>query len=189
MMNLTDIRSVAFKWRGGLWTVLYLIILLLAKPTREGIFFGLIFVIAGQMVRCWAAGSIGLYRGVEVKASQLVTWGPYAFVRNPLYLGNGLIGFGWAIMAGGWSVSLFVISFLIIYCFLIIPYEETFLENKFGDSYLRYKTRTGALLIRRWPKKEEISGPFSLEVLLKSEKHSIYVTLVGTILLITRLWW
>ena len=136
MMNLTDIRSVAFKWRGGLWTVLYLIILLLAKRTREGIFFGLIFVIAGQMVRCWAAGSIGLYRGVEVKASQLVTWGPYAIVRNTLYLGKGLIGIGWAIYGRRMSFSFFVISFWINLLLLIIPHEETFLENKFGDSYL-----------------------------------------------------
>lgn len=188
-MNLQEVRKTAFKCRGGLWTALYLIILFLAEPTHESIIWGIIFVAAGQAIRFWAAGSIGLYRGVEVKASKLTTWGPYAFVRNPLYLGNGLIGLGWAIMAGGLSVWIFLVSFYIIYCLLIIPYEEGFLQNKFGNEYLSYKDRTGTLIIKRWPKMEEIKGPFSREVLVKSERHSLRVTIVGSLLIVSRLWW
>jgi len=188
-MNLIEVRKAAFKWRGGIWTAFYLVIFFLAKPIYEGVLLGLMFVIAGQAIRFWAAGSIGLYRGVEVKASCLVTWGPYAFVRNPLYLGNGIIGLGWAMMAGGWSIPVFIVAFVLIYCFLVIPYEENFLEEKFGDEYLKYKAKTGSLVPRRLPSKEEVKGPFSFEVLLKSERHSLHVTVAGTVLLVTRLWW
>ena len=85
-MNLAEIRKAAFKWRGGIWTAFYLVIFFLAKPVYESVLFGLVFVIAGQAIRFWAAGSIGLYRGVEVKASCLVTWGPYALSGIPCIL-------------------------------------------------------------------------------------------------------
>lgn len=114
-MNLIEVRKAAFKWRGGIWTAFYLVIFFLAKPIYEGVLLGLMFVIAGQAIRFWAAGSIGLYRGVEVKASCLVTWGPYAFVRNPLYLGNGIIGLGWAMMAGGGGASRYLLSLLCLF--------------------------------------------------------------------------
>ena len=77
-------------------------------------------------------------------------------------------------MAGGWSIPVFIVAFVLVYCFLIIPYEENFLEEKFGDEYLKYKAKTGSLVPRRLPSKEEVKGPFSFEVLLKSERHSLH---------------
>ena len=183
-MNLIEVRKAAFKWRGGIWTAFYLVIFFLAKPIYEGVLLGLMFVIAGQAIRFWAAGSIGLYRGVEVKASCLVTWG-LTLRQKSLYLGNGIIGLGWAMMAGGWLIR-YLLCF--VYCFLIIPYEENFLEEKFGDEYLKYKAKTGSLVPERLPSKEEVKGPFSFEVLLKSERHSLHVT-SWNCLARDRLWW
>ena len=79
-------REWVFKMRGGLWTLLFLIILFTAKKTSLAqILVALFFIIAGQLWRCWAVGFIGLYRGENVKALKLATKGPYALMRNPLY--------------------------------------------------------------------------------------------------------
>lgn len=91
-MNLIEVRKAAFKWRGGIWTAFYLVIFFLAKPIYEGVLLGLMFVIAGQAIRFWAAGSIGLYRGVEVKASCLVTWGLTPSSEIPCILAMASLG-------------------------------------------------------------------------------------------------
>ena len=82
--NTDKIRKIAFKLRGGLWTALYLGVLFLAGPASiPALAAGLILVAIGQSVRFWAAGCITRYRGENVGAERLVTWGPYALVRNP----------------------------------------------------------------------------------------------------------
>ena len=120
-------REWIFKMRGGLWTLLFVIILFTAKKTNlTQISISLIIILAGQLWRCWAAGHIGLYRGENVKAQKLTTTGPYALMRNPLYFGNFLIGLGWSIIAGFFAVIIFIVSFYVLYDIVIIPHEEKF---------------------------------------------------------------
>lgn len=146
---------------------------------------GLFFVSLGQALRFWAAGSVIRYRGEQVGAQKLVTWGPYALARNPLYMGNGLIGAGWGIMAGWEAFFLFAGAFALLYNLLIIPWEEEFLEGKFGAEYEDYQGRTGRFFPLRWSL-SAIKGPFDPSILWKSERHSVYVTLAGTALLLLR---
>ncbi len=184
--NTDKIRKIAFKLRGGLWTALYLGVLFLAGPASiPALAAGLILVAIGQSVRFWAAGCITRYRGENVGAERLVTWGPYALVRNPLYVGNGLIGAGWGILAGWKALLLFAAAFFVLYGVLIVPWEETFLRTKFGREYENYASRTG----RFFPRKTvgfSLKGPFDHSVLWKSERHSLFVTLAGTAVLLFR---
>ena len=175
-------REKVFRLRGGIWTLLFLLILILAQPTRQSLLLGLPFVLLGQLWRFWAVGCIGRYRGETVGAERLATWGPYAFMRNPLYFGNGLIGLGWGLMAGPWAALLFLVSFFVLYGLLIVPHEESFLLSKFGDAYRDYRTRTGAFLPRAWPS-GRIAGPFAAGILWTSERHTLLSTLAGTLLI------
>lgn len=179
---MQELRRKVFKLRGGIWTLLFLLILLLARPTLRSVLLGLPFVVLGQLWRFWAVGCIGRYRGEVVGAERLATWGPYAFMRNPLYFGNGLIGLGWGLMAGPWAAVLFLVSFFVVYGLLIVPYEESFLASKFGDAYLEYRRRTGAFLPLSWPS-GRIAGPFAADVLWTSERHTLFSTAVGTFLI------
>ncbi|MCR4818444.1 MAG: isoprenylcysteine carboxylmethyltransferase family protein [Fretibacterium sp.] len=183
---MSGLGAWAFKMRGGLWTLLFVLILVLARPTPRSLAVGLIFVVLGQLWRFWAAGSIGRYRGESVGAERLATWGPYALMRNPLYFGNGLIGLGWAIMAGPWAVPLFILGFIILYGIIIIPCEEAFLLEKFGEAYRAYQRTTGIF----FPRREGLSsltkrlhGPFCTGVLWQSETHTVLSTVVGTCLI------
>ena len=185
MMNVSSLGEKAFRLRGGIWTLCFLAMLVLAHPTLPSILGGLPFILSGQALRFWAVGCIERYRGEKVGAESLVTWGPYAFVRNPLYVGNALIGLGWGIMAGLWAVVLFLVIFVILYAMLIVPHEEAFLEEKFGAAYREYKESTGRFFPKKWPK-GRISGSFDKKVLWVSERHSLLTTVVGTLLIAGR---
>ena len=86
--------------------------------------------------------------------AHLVTDGPFAWVRNPLYLGNGLAWLGVAIVAGvPWLIPVAISTFAAQYG-LIVRYEEGVLESLFGEAYLAYKGRTP-----RWFPRRPSAGP------------------------------
>jgi protein-S-isoprenylcysteine O-methyltransferase Ste14 len=183
--TVRKIRESAFRLRGGVWTLLFAAIIFLARPTKTSMLLGLPLVVMGQLLRFWAVGCIGRYRGERVGALSLVTWGPYAFVRNPLYAGNALIGLGWGIMAGPLAVVVFVITFVLLYTLLIVPHEESFLLEKFGADYSRYREKTGRFFPKNWPG-GRISGPFDSKVLWVSERHSLLTTVAGSLLIFAK---
>jgi protein-S-isoprenylcysteine O-methyltransferase Ste14 len=94
---------------------------------------------AGASLRIWAVSYPGKpTRSHKLKAPKLVTTGPYAFVRNPIYVGNFLIGLGLVIIAEG-------VALLPVYLGLfgytyrkIVTEEETFLRHKFHADFERY---------------------------------------------------
>lgn len=72
-------------------------------------------------------------------ATGLATSGPYAYVRNPMYVGLGLLvaGIGFA-FASDWTLVMLVPGALLIH-FGVVCREERYLEAKFGDAYRQYK--------------------------------------------------
>ncbi|SMG27326.1 methyltransferase family protein [Dethiosulfovibrio salsuginis] len=187
-LRFDELQRKAFRLRGGVWTALFLAILFVSSPSPGRILIGLFPVLLGQALRFWAVGCIVLYRGEKVKADRLVTWGPYSLARNPLYVANGLIGLGWGLMSGFWGLLLFAVIFVGLYGILIVPWEEGFLRKKFGKSYLSYCRSVGPFYPLKWPPKVR-SGPFDSSVIWRSEVHSVIVTLLGTVLIWSRLWW
>lgn len=174
-----------FRMRGGLWTLLFVIILFMADKASTGqIITALAIIIFGQVWRFWAAGTIGLYRGENVKALSLASTGPYALMRNPLYFGNFLIGLGWSIIAGLHAVIIFILCFLLLYVMIIIPHEEKFLRSKFGLEYSAYCSRVK----RFWPMSlslKDLCGRVDFAVIKKSEIHTLITTIIGTIIIIS----
>lgn len=131
-------RDQVFKWRGVIFVPALLVIVLWSEPTAASFLRGGALIIMGEIIRFWAAGHIHLYRVSQVQAEQLVTSGPYSYVRNPLYWGNLLIGLGFSAIAN-WLPAYFI--FLVFYALTygaIIPLEEKFLREKFGEEYERY---------------------------------------------------
>jgi len=184
-LNSDQIKALAFKYRGGIWTLLFFIVYLLAEPDIGHIYVGLPFVILGQLIRLWAAGTIRRYRGEAVKAEELITWGPYGLVRNPLYIGNGLIGLGWSLMSGSvLALVIFSIIFLCLYGVLIVPWEESYLKSKFPQEYDHYEKQTGRFFPKKSVSLERLKGPFDLRILWISERYSLTITILGTLILV-----
>jgi protein-S-isoprenylcysteine O-methyltransferase Ste14 len=78
-------------------------------------------------------------------STALVESGPYAFTRNPIYIGFVLAYFGLAIMLTSLWVLLLLIPVLAILQRGVVEREEAYLERQFGEAYRKYKTR-----VPRW---------------------------------------
>ena len=78
-------------------------------------------------------------------ALAIVTDGPFRFSRNPIYVANSIVYLGLALAFDtAWPLFLFVPMMMVLYWGIILR-EERYLEAKFGEAYLEYKTR-----VRRW---------------------------------------
>jgi len=138
------IGQVLFKNRGWL-PVPFLLVPLIAPGTQTSTTWvaGAVLVLLGELVRIAgvaAAGTVTRRRGRDVQ--RLVTYGAFAWCRNPLYVGNFLAWMGFTVISGVlWFLPVAIIIFAIEYT-LIVRYEEGVLESIFGQEYLDYKART-----------------------------------------------
>src|SRR3990170_6376852 len=105
---LDFLRRIIGRNRIILSIIIGSIFLYLATPTRTTILTGVPFILLGETIRTWASGFIK-------KDKELAQGGPYALTRNPLYLGNFLIGVGFSIMANN-----LLLLFLFLKTFTII---------------------------------------------------------------------
>jgi protein-S-isoprenylcysteine O-methyltransferase Ste14 len=111
-----------------------------ARPSTVSLGWSLLLVIPGLLLRAYASGYVK-------KNSELTTTGPYAYTRNPLYLGSMLIAFGFAAAARSVSIALLLaLLFLIIYGPTIYS-EEQFLAATFPE-FAGYARRVPRLLPR-----------------------------------------
>lgn len=108
---------------------------------------GVILAVVTQIFRVYVASYLWGRQAVsQPEAEFLTTVGPYAYVRNPMYLGNLLIGISLSLAINEWyAYILFILSYIFVYS-LIIPYEEKYLETRFGEKYAEYKASTKRLM-------------------------------------------
>ena len=144
------IGAVLFRHRGWL-PVPFLLVPLVAAGTADAMnwILGAVFVVIGESIRLAgvaAAGTVTRRRSRTVQ--RLVTYGIFAWMRNPLYVGNFLIWMGFTVISGVlWFLPVAIVLFGIEYT-LIVRYEEGVLESIFGDEYLSYKARTSRWIPR-----------------------------------------
>jgi hypothetical protein len=154
---------------------LYLFELWQRAPETEAIAWSLALVAPGLWLRGYAAGYVK-------KNQELTTTGPYAHVRNPLYLGSILIAAGFAVALESWAVGLaLAVMFIAIYV-PVIASEERFLRATFPE-FSDYCARVPRLLPRLSPARmpgSQQKGRFFLPLYLK---HREYNALLGAALL------
>jgi protein-S-isoprenylcysteine O-methyltransferase Ste14 len=117
-----------------------------AQPTLESVIWGFPISLAGLVLRAWAAGCL-------VKNQELATGGPYAYTRNPLYLGTLLVAAGLAVASRSVGLAvLFAAMFALVYL-PAIQLEEQHLRKLFP----RYRMY-GAAVPMLWPRGRRCSG-------------------------------
>jgi protein-S-isoprenylcysteine O-methyltransferase Ste14 len=105
--------------------------LFFAQPTVWTLVVGAIVALPGMGLRAWASGHLK-------KNESLATTGPYAYTRNPLYLGSFIMGLGFTIAAGrAFLVLIFLIMILGIYL-PVMRVESQTVSELFGKKYERY---------------------------------------------------
>ena len=150
------------------------------RPTHPAaIAWSLLLVLPGLWLRGYAAGYVK-------KNRELTQTGPYAYTRNPLYLGSMLIAFGFALALLSWPVALVLAcGFLVIYV-PVIASEERFLRASFAD-FDTYRRRVPRLVPRftrasssNQDRTEVPSGKFCFSCYLR---HREYNAAIGATLL------
>lgn len=135
------------RWRVPLGFVCSIAFVLLARPTPLVLAIGAGISFVGLGTRAWASGHIR-------KNSKLATSGPYAYTRNPLYLGSFLLGLGFTIASGRWLLAvLFGLLFLGIY-FPVMRVEASTLAGLFGRDYDAYRESVPLFFPRLTPYRE-----------------------------------
>ncbi len=155
---------------GFLFTVFYFCV---ARPTWRSMALGAIVVVPGLLIRALASGHVR-------KNESLATSGPYAYTRNPLYLGSLLMGLGFAVAARSWAVGVaLLVMFFVIYL-PVIRDEEVFLRRTFPefDEYARRVPRMFPRLTSGSGNENECGAGFSFDLYLK---HREYNALLGVV--------
>ena len=161
----------------------FLIVLIfawLSRPLSASIAWGTPVSLLGLLLRGWAAGCLD-------KNRQLSTGGPYAYTRNPLYLGTLLVAAGLAIAARSpWLALLFAGVFLFVYL-PVIQLEEQHLRHLFPE-YESYAARVRALWPRLTPAPGLAPAAFRFRLYLQNQEYQAGAGLaVGLLYLLWRL--
>ena len=139
------------RWRVPLGFASGALFLFFAKPTLGLLLIGGLVALPGLALRAWASGHLR-------KNESLAMSGPYAFTRNPLYLGSFLIGLGFTIAAGQWLLAIIPIVMLLGIYLPVMRVESATLTRLFGKKYERYSKEVPLFLPRLSPYRSAVTS-------------------------------
>src|SRR5262245_28939206 len=136
-----------FRHRGWIPVLPILGALIWAKPRPPWSLLGVVLMCLGEAVRLWAAAHLGIAaRSSRPLTHKLITTGPYARTRHPLYWGNALLTLGFVMMTGAgwpWFVGIAGVGFLVLYGWHARR-EERALASAFTAEYAMFRGRVPA---------------------------------------------
>jgi protein-S-isoprenylcysteine O-methyltransferase Ste14 len=153
-----------------------------ARPSATSLAYSLLLVTPGLLLRAYASGYVK-------KNAELTVTGPYAYTRNPLYLGSILMAFGFAAASRNWWITLLLaLLFVLIYAPTIYG-EEQFLRSTF-PAFASYAKRVPRLLPHLTPAGIAGEGSFSAALYRQHREYNsllgvcaVYAVLVAALLL------
>lgn len=161
-------------------------VVLLATPNWTSIIIGVSISALGLAVRTWASGHLR-------KEKKLAVSGPYRYSRNPLYLGNFILGAG--IAAGSrswWILGLFIVYFAVFYPFIICQEREQ-MRKLFPEQYKEYKKNVPLFFPLLWRRNHASREKFSWALYRQNKEYraliatvALWLVLAARILLLNR---
>lgn len=147
----------------------------LAQPSVRSMMLGAALMVPGLVVR-------GLASGHVQKNEELTTAGPYAYTRNPLYLGSFILALGCAVAARSWWIVVVMAVMLAAIYLPVIRAEEAYLREHFPQ-FAEYERAVP----RFWPRLSafrEARGTFSWDLY---RKHREYNAIIGSVVMVAAL--
>jgi protein-S-isoprenylcysteine O-methyltransferase Ste14 len=152
------------RWRVRLGYPLAAAVLWFSRPAPRNILFGALVGACGLLIRGYAAGYLH-------KQEVLTVTGPYAYTRNPLYLGSASLAVGAAIAMHSWiSASLLLLYFAVFYS-MVMRHEEKELRLKHGAAFEEYARGVPLFLPRLRPAKFAAGSPGTFSFAQYKENH------------------
>jgi protein-S-isoprenylcysteine O-methyltransferase Ste14 len=187
------VRTGAWLFRQRTWLPVPIFVALLLFPPGNllplslAITLGLTIILVAESLRLWAVHHIGaVSRTRSDRLGPLILGGPFAWVRNPLYIGNIAMWIGFACLARVFWLIPVILLWLGVQYHAIVRWEESLLTMRLGDRYREYSARVG----RWWPRRPAQPlgygsdlAPFSWNATLFSERGTLIAIGVGALLL------
>src|SRR5205814_2447316 len=128
-----QVNAAAFfaRWRVRLGYPLAVLVLWLARPSRGSILVGALLGAIGLCIRAYAAGHLH-------KQEVLTVTGPYAYTRNPLYLGSAILALGAGIATRSWLSGLILIVYFAVFYSIVMQREASEIRLRHGTSFVLY---------------------------------------------------
>jgi protein-S-isoprenylcysteine O-methyltransferase Ste14 len=173
---MSAVGAFFVRWRVRLGYPLAILVLFFARPTPTSILAGGLIGVIGLWLRARAAGYLH-------KQEVLTVTGPYAFTRNPLYLGSALLTLGAAISAHSWiSASILCVYFAVVYS-IVMRREEQELHSRHGAAFEEY-ARAVPLFIPRVTAVKLAGASASSFSFVQYKKNHEWQAAVGYLLLL-----
>jgi protein-S-isoprenylcysteine O-methyltransferase Ste14 len=171
----------ACRWRVPLGFVLAAAYLILAQPSLAPLLSGAALALAGLLLRGWSAGYLA-------KNQRLATGGPYAYTRNPLYLGSAVMGLGGALAGRSWIMGVAFAAFLVLVYWPVMEREAQFLQREFAEAFAPYARQVPLF----FPKLTRVPAPkekFQWRLYLKNREYEAAMGYVAVMLFLALKMW
>lgn len=173
---MRDIAGIFARWRVRAGYLLAIAVLWFARPTPRSIAVGAGIGLVGLLVRAYAAGFLH-------KQDVLTVTGPYAYTRNPLYLGSFILTLGAAAATHSWiSASVLIVYFAVVYS-IVMRREEGELQGHHGAAFERYANKVPLFFPRFRAVRIEGAGAGSFSFAQYRKNHE-YQAATGYLLLL-----
>jgi len=183
-----DLRQRLFQYRSYTPIPFLVAMIILAKPTLTTMLAGFFVVLAGESLRLWGVSIAGSETRTTDTAGGtfLITRGPFAYVRNPLYLGNLLMYVGIGIMSNVLWLAVGALIFFYCQYALIVSLEEEYLARAFKEEFSRYCASVPRFLptVRRYRAGSNPQPGLDVRRGLRSEKRTLQAIGLLALLLI-----
>jgi protein-S-isoprenylcysteine O-methyltransferase Ste14 len=172
--------QLASRWRVRLGYPLAIVMLWLARPTPPSIVFGGLIGAIGLLVRAYAAGHLH-------KQQVLTTTGPYAYTRNPLYLGSAILAAGAVVAMRSWISAVILCGYFALVYSMVMKREEQELRTQHGAAFNEYARTVPLFLPRRTPANLSSGSPGTFSF-AQYRRNREYRAAIGFLLFLTLLW-
>jgi len=189
---MSSIAAKIFKFRSYTPIPFVILMLVFENANPASLVTGFFIAAAGELIRFWGVSWAGSETRTTsgVGGSNLIISGPFAYVRNPLYVGNILMYSGLGVMSYALFpyLQILAIGFFILQYHLIVGEEEAFLKTKFGEQYKRFLENVPKFFPRFTPYKDEtnIQPKVSYAKGFKSEIRTLQAFSVVIIMIIVK---
>jgi protein-S-isoprenylcysteine O-methyltransferase Ste14 len=180
---MTAAANFFVRWRVRLGYPLTIAVLLFSRPTPRSILLGALVGVLGLWVRAYAAGYLH-------KQEVLTVTGPYAYTRNPLYLGSAILALGVGVATCSWISSLVLIVYFAVFYSMVMKREAHELYSRHGASFGEY-ARAVPLFIPRLTAAKlpgASAGAFSFAQYKKNHEWQAAVGFLFLLLVLLVIW-
>jgi protein-S-isoprenylcysteine O-methyltransferase Ste14 len=164
-----SLRAKVQRWRVPLGFVTVIFFIFASQPNRGSLLVAIPIAVCGVLIRGWASGHLR-------KNDELSVSGPYAYTRNPLYLGSFFMTLGCAVAGANRLLGLWLMLFFVLVYWPVMQAEAAHMQSLFGGDYRRWAANVPLFIPRLTPYRLDGARSFDLQQYLR---HREYRALIG----------